>query len=94
MFISYRLKHDVQTAWFIVLGSRLQLVTTGVRSPFPSAYRDSTFLRIFSVASNAVLWITSSLSFIPIRFKTDIAAGVSSSLSFTVSTHPGWQHQL
>ena len=34
---------------------------------FPS-YRDSTFLSIFAVPNNAVFWITSNLTFTPIRF--------------------------
>ena len=34
---------------------------------FPS-YRDSTFLSIFAVPNNAVFWITSNLTFRPIRF--------------------------
>ena len=36
---------------------------------FPSSYRDSTFLSIFAVPNNAVFWITSNLTFTPIRFK-------------------------
>ena len=35
---------------------------------FPSSYRDSTFLSIFAVPNNAVFWITSNLTFTPIRF--------------------------
>ena len=35
---------------------------------FPSSYRDSTFLGIFAVPNNAVFWITSNLTFTPIRF--------------------------
>ena len=35
---------------------------------FPSSYRDSTFLSIFAVPSNAVFWITSNVTFTPIRF--------------------------
>ena len=34
----------------------------------PSSYRDSTFLSIFAVPNNAVFWITSNLTFTPIRF--------------------------
>ena len=36
--------------------------------PFPSSYRDSTFLSIFAVPNNVVFWITSNLTFTPIRF--------------------------
>ena len=35
---------------------------------FPSSYTDSTFLSIFAVPNNSVFWITSSLTFTPIRF--------------------------
>ena len=39
---------------------------------FPSSYRDSTFLSIFAVPNNAVFWITSNLTFTPIRFMYSI----------------------
>ena len=35
---------------------------------FLLSYRDSTFLSIFAVPNNAVFWITSNLTFTPIRF--------------------------
>ena len=35
---------------------------------FSSSYGDSTFLSIFAVPRNAVFWITSNLTFTPIRF--------------------------
>ena len=37
-------------------------------SSFLSSYKDSTFLSIFAVPNNAVSWITSNLTFTPIRF--------------------------
>ena len=33
-----------------------------------SSYKNSTFLSIFAVPNNAVFWITSNLTFTPIRF--------------------------
>ena len=37
-------------------------------SLFLLSYRDSTFRSIFAVPNNAVFWITSNLTFTPIRF--------------------------
>ena len=34
----------------------------------PSSYRDSTFLSIFAIPNHVVFWITSNLTFTPIRF--------------------------
>ena len=44
---------------------------------FPS-YRDSTFLSIFAVPNNAVFWITSNLTFTPIRFMYSLKLTCSS----------------
>ena len=67
MSIPCRLRQDVRPG--------LQSLEAGYnKSPrvpglsFPSSYRDSTFLSIFAVPNNAVFWITSNLTFTPIRF--------------------------
>ena len=67
MSIPCRLRQDVRPG--------LQSLGAGYnKSPrvpglsFPSSYRDSTFLSIFAVPNNAVFWITSNLTFTPIRF--------------------------
>ena len=67
MSIPCRLRRDVRPG--------LQSLGAGYnKSPrvpglsFPSSYRDSTFLSIFAVPNNAVFWITSNLTFTPIRF--------------------------
>ena len=67
MFMPCRLRQDVQPG----LQSSGVGYNNSPRVPglsFPSSYRDSTFLSIFAVPNNAVFWITSNLTFTPIRF--------------------------
>ena len=52
----------------IVLGSGLQQVTTGPRSLFSFFLQGQYFRWYFCCPNNAVLWITSNLTFTPIRF--------------------------
>ena len=69
-------KHIVKTDHFVKkISNPSQSTIAGYnKSPrvrglsFPSSYRDSTFLSIFAVPNNAVFWITSNLTFTPIRF--------------------------
>ena len=72
--IFYYHVHSLQTqagcsAWFIQsLGGGYNKSPWVPSLSSPSSYRDSTFLNIFAVPNNAVFWITSKLTFTPIRF--------------------------
>ena len=67
MSIPCRLKAGC-SAWFIVLVSGYNNSPRVQGLSFPSSYRDSTFLSIYADPNKAAFWITSNLTFTPIRF--------------------------
>ena len=67
MSIPCRLRRDVRPG-SQSLGAGYNMSPRDPGLSFPSSYRNSTFLSIFAVPNNAVLWITSNLTFTPIRF--------------------------